>query len=168
MVVVEAGRLTSVLDAIQASAISESCKRRLLHRAVELALLPAQAMESPSPGVETRLEETLATIALAPGVQGRMSVPKALQWLRSTGGKKLASRLSAMSKGRNSFAHPDVRFCDVLHQHLEDLRGDLLPGGLLGHSTGCGSSSDGSDLPERVGVACGNDAAAGTSFFLHR
>ena len=76
--------------------------------------------------VEQRLEEVLRVVGEATGEPYKPSVQRAKQLLREAGYPGLASRVGALSKGRNTSAHPDDFLVQDIHRALGNGAGLVL------------------------------------------
>ena len=104
--------LSAALDAIWASQIPLTEKRRLAARAVAMQMASGQGSDHVGgcSGECQALEDVLAEVAVFRGpLCGKTSVSEAKAVLRQLGsaGTSLASRLGRLSKRRNAAAHPD-------------------------------------------------------------
>ena len=108
----EAMALSAALDAIWASQIPLTEKRRLAARAVAMQMASGQGSDHVAgcSGECQALEDVLAEVSVLRGpLCGKTSVSEAKAVLRQLGcaGTSLASRLGSLSKRRNAAAHPD-------------------------------------------------------------
>lgn len=111
-------QLRQVLDEIAASGVSTADKRGLWRFAVGVAAGGPQAVARVScDDTITRLEEIL----VAAGSGKKTSITNAKERLRALGpeGAGLASRLSRLSKSRNSRAHPDTGLLEEVKRIID-------------------------------------------------
>ena len=108
-------RLSQTVAEIYASGIPVAECRMLARTAVVTSLRGHGAERSAERQDEVDyLEQALHVVAQLAGCSGKIAVSKAKCWLREQGGQgpQLASRLSRLSKTRNSRSHPDVSLVD--------------------------------------------------------
>jgi hypothetical protein len=125
-------RLRGVLRVLATAEMPGSTRKVLAYRAVDAARRPAESPNNvKTADRSTAIAELAEALSLVGVAAGREVVPWAKGWLREHCRARLASRLSRLSKARNSAAHPDVRL-------LADLQ-------CMANDTSC-SSEDRSEL----------------------
>ena len=135
------GRLRRVLEEAWLAGVPLAERRRLLYSAVGRSL--GEGKHGPAGGaIAEEYELALFDVGLAMGRHGKVSVTEAKDFLRShhgAAGATLASKLSKLSKRRNSAVH-DVSFAAELaavlggrigYSHLDEGCSDASPGGAV-------------------------------------
>ena len=135
------GRLRRVLEEAWLAGVPLAERRRLMYSAVGRSL--GEGKHGPAGGaVAEEYELALFDVGLAMGRHGKVSVTEAKDFLRShhgAAGATLASKLSKLSKRRNSAVH-DVSFAAELaavlggrigYSHLDEGCSDAFPGGAV-------------------------------------
>ena len=106
---IAAMQLRAAITEIFAADIGLEEKRSLACHAVRVSLGVPSEKRQPHGKEIAYLEEALMAISEVSEFDGKISIGRAKQWLRSRGvhGALLASRVSRLSKARNALAHPD-------------------------------------------------------------